>query len=191
MPTASGLSVHAVPTSHGTSSRSVPFFPASVRPRQVVVSRVVEYFQVEHEMDDLCWQRDGAVLPVLGYGVLDKDGLSGQTDVFQFEACHFCRAYEAVIQDIARQQHVRVLLEQIAMYLLQLVLLDDTPLSSSFRAVQGADAFGRVLGDVVVAQTEGGEGFQESQVIVTGKGGIVPCDVDLVQKQDTEILVNW
>ena len=41
-----------------------------------------------------------------------------------------------------------------------------------------------------MAQTEGGEGFQESQVIVTGKGGIVPCDVDLVQKQDTEILVE-
>lgn len=161
----------------------------SVR-EQVVVSRVVEYFQVEHEMDDLCWQRDGAVLPVLGYGVLDKDGLSGQTDVFQFEACHFCRAYEAVIQDIARQQHVRVLLEQIAMYLLQLVLLDDTPYLLLSAPSKAADAFGRVLGDVVVAQTEGGEGFQESQVIVTGKGGIVPCDVDLVQKQDTEILVE-
>lgn len=82
LPTASGLSVHAVPTSHGTSSRSVPFSRLQSVREQVVVSRVVEYFQVEHEMDDLCWQRDGAVLPVLGYGVLDKDGLSGQTDVF-------------------------------------------------------------------------------------------------------------
>lgn len=82
LPTASGLSVHAVPTSHGTSSRSVPFSRLQSVREQVVVSRVVEYFQVEHEMDDLCRQCDGAVLPVLGYGVLDKDGLSGQTDVF-------------------------------------------------------------------------------------------------------------
>ena len=149
---------------------------------EVIMAGIIENAQFQHQLKHVVGQRYHGIIMVLSVAAVQVQRLSLHRKVAHFKVAHFLGTHEKIVQDVARQQVMLVMLAQPLVQIRQHLVGDDVAALALAPALHQRIAGRRVYAYVASLKKVLAERLEPRQVIVACLQRVVAVDEDIVQE---------